>query len=442
MKVVSLTASVSRKAGGLFESVRRLNQGVAALPEVEVLALGLEDKFTAEDIHSWAPLPVQTFKTWGPPQFGYAPRLKDHVLSMNIDVLHNHGLWMYPSVVTAAWHKRSRRPYVVSPHGMLDSWAMRNSARKKWLARFLFENDHLHGAGCIRALCQSEANSIRALGLRNPVCVIPNGIDLPDQSTIQDPKSMIQSCEHGSECCSPTSVLSSARSEGRKILLYLGRIHPKKGLFNLLKAWATVQKSDVGAHGSDWLLAIAGWDQGDHEAELKQLATELAIPWSDVRQPTPSLPRYGGGTNGEASNPSFMRIAPSSLVFLGPQFDEAKAASYENCDAFILPSFSEGLPMVLLEAWAYAKPVLMTPECNLPEGFEANAALRIETAVDTIAAGLAELFRTPHSTLRLLGGNGRNLVASRFTWSQISREMWLLYDWLVGGGNQPESVQR
>ena len=135
------------------------------------------------------------------------------------------------------------------------------------------------------------------------------------------------------------------------------------------------------------MLAIAGWDQGGHEGELKRLATELEIPWADARStkledPQPlSRPTGEGGAlaTGEGSaNPSSIFHLPSSklpsVVFLGPQFGEAKAACYRNCDAFILPSFSEGLPMVILEAWAYGKPVLMTPQCNLPGGFADDIA--------------------------------------------------------------------
>jgi poly(glycerol-phosphate) alpha-glucosyltransferase len=125
------------------------------------------------------------------------------------------------------------------------------------------------------------------------------------------------------------------------------------------------------------------------------------------------------------------------VVFLGPQFGEDKAACYRNCDAFILPSFSEGLPMVVLEAWAYGKPVLMTPECNLPEGFATGAAIRIETSVDGIAQGLNELFRTPHSALRTLGDNGLRLVREQFAWPKVAAEMKSVYEWVLGGGPRP-----
>ena len=130
-----------------------------------------------------------------------------------------------------------------------------------------------------------------------------------------------------------------------------------------------------------------------------------------------------------------------SAVFLGPKFGEDKAACYRDCDAFILPSLSEGLPMVVLEAWAYGKPVLMTPECNLPDGFAVNAAIRIEPSAESIAQGLQEMFRTPHSALRIMGDNGRALVAERFAWPKIAAEMKSVYEWVLGGGPKPGCVQ-
>jgi poly(glycerol-phosphate) alpha-glucosyltransferase len=128
------------------------------------------------------------------------------------------------------------------------------------------------------------------------------------------------------------------------------------------------------------------------------------------------------------------------VVFLGPQFGDAKTACYQHCDAFILPSFSEGVPMVVLEAWAYSKPVVMTPECNLPEGFTTNAAIRIETDVESIVHGLEQLFQSSSSVLCSLGVNGRALVARKFVWPRIAEQMAGVYEWMLGGGPKPDCV--
>lgn len=140
--------------------------------------------------------------------------MRGRLESGRLSLLHIHGLWMYPSVACMQW-SRGKRPYLVSPHGMLDGWALRNSAWKKILAARLYENRHLRGAACLNALNESEAASIRAYGLRNPVCIVPNGVDLPDQR--------------------PTL------GGGEKVCLFLGRLHPKKGLPALLSAWAKIR---------------------------------------------------------------------------------------------------------------------------------------------------------------------------------------------------------
>ena len=193
---------------------------------------------------------------------------------------------------------------------------------------------------------------------------------------------------------------------------------------NLLRAWkSAVTQSPSSGPATSWVLAIAGWDQGDHEAKLKRLATELGIPWADTRE--------------KAATPASLLHPQPSLLFLGPQFKDAKAACYAACDAFILPSFSEGLPMVVLEAWAYAKPVVMTPECNLPAGFAASAALKIETNVESITPALTELFRLSPTQLRTLGANGQRLVREQFTWDSIAGQLKATYEWMLGGGARP-----
>jgi poly(glycerol-phosphate) alpha-glucosyltransferase len=418
VKTASVIASLSRKAGGVFESVRRLHQCLAEIPGMAVSVLGTQDEFTSVDLAAWSPVTVYHFGVLGTTDFGYAPALCRKLLELGSDIIHTHGIWQYPSVATLAWHKKCAGPYLVSPHGMLDPWALKNSAWKKRAARMLYEGSHLRRAACLRALCESEARSMRAYGLRNPICVIPNGIDLP--RVVERPELAV----------AETSPLQRFAA-GRKLLLYLGRIHPKKGLVNLLKAWRQVSGrwSVVGGQTPEWMLAIAGWDEGGHEAELKRLASELGLAFADVRE-----------DKAESRSPASDLCPPASVLFLGPQFGEEKAACYRGCEAFILPSFSEGLPMVVLEAWAYGKPVLMTAECNLPEGFGAGAALRIEPSAESIAQALEDVFRAPPSALRTMGEKGRELVRDRFTWPKVAAEMKAVYDWVLGSGPKPGCI--
>src|SRR5215472_1139763 len=214
MKVGFLVSSVSREAGGLFQSVRGLAKAVASTNQ-EVRVFGIRDEQSAVDLQEWRPLSVETFRprlrTWG-----YSNELVPAMLDTGLDVLSVHGLWKYCSVASQRWHRQTGRPYVVHPEGMLESWAVRNAMWKKRIAGLLYENQHLRGAACLRALSDAEAQSIRSYGLRNPICLIPNGVDLPDLGE--------------------NSTLKS-RSDGQKILLYLGRLHPKKNVANLIRAW-------------------------------------------------------------------------------------------------------------------------------------------------------------------------------------------------------------
>jgi len=404
IKSAHLTASVSRKAGGLFDAVMRLAQSEQQLGAA-VKAFGLRDERTDADLPAWSPVPAAAFPPGWPSGIGNANGFLAELETFTPDICHTHGLWLYPSVAAKNYNRKTKRPYIISPHGMLDPWALNNSRWKKQIAWHLFEAAHLRGARCFRALCQSEADSIRQLGFKNAIAVIPNGIDLPTTDSAAAPpwKNIVE--------------------PDKKVLLFLSRIHPKKGLVNLLKAWPENRNSEFGIRKSDeWVLAIAGWEQGGHEAELKQLCTERKISFTDLRTPTSNFQ------------------LPASVLFLGPQFNAAKAACYHHCDAFVLPSFSEGLPMVVLEAWANAKPVLMTPECNLPDGFQAGAALKIETNEASIATGLQNLFAMSDSKRAAMGVRARTLVESRFTWTQVGKQMRAVHEWILGGGSKPNCI--
>jgi glycosyltransferase involved in cell wall biosynthesis len=415
MRVGFLVSSVSRKAGGLFQSVRGLAKAVASTSS-GVQVFGISDEQSAVDLQEWQPLSVQAFR----PQlgaWGYSNELVPAMVGADLDVLSVHGLWKYCSVGSRRWHRQTGRPYVVHPHGMLEPWALRNAKGKKRIAALLYENEHLRRAACLRALSEAEAESIRAYGLRNPICVIPNGVDLPelgDNSTLNAPSAVVSAVLSGSPgYAQRIDALGTAHAtatglrrfgQGQRILLYLGRLHPKKNVANLIRAWNDTFNSQRSSSDS-WILAIAGWDQGGYESELKRIA------------------------------------ARPSVVFLGPQFGAEKSECYRACDAFILPSLSEGLPMTVLEAWAYAKPVVMTPECNLSEGFSTGAAVRIGSTPEQIAGGLKQLTEMSDADRRAMGARGRDLVATEFSWPRIGEQMRAVYEWVLGGGAPPETVR-
>jgi poly(glycerol-phosphate) alpha-glucosyltransferase len=371
---VAVLSTSSRKAGGLFYSVRWLSKALVSLgcnPRVYSPA----DEYSEEDLEVWEPIPVELYSGFGPLQTSFG--LRGQLASSSVDLIHLHGIWLDNQWAAMHCQKKTGVPVVVSPRGMLDPWAVQNAAWKKRLVEMLFARRALKQASCIHALCRSEVESIRAYGLTNPVALIPNGVELPEIRN------------------------SKITDKPQRELLFLGRIHPKKGLKELLQAWALVS--------SDWKLLIAGWDDGGHESGLKALVHELGVE--------------------------------DSVEFIGPQYGEKKAELLQRVDAFVLPSFSEGLPMSVLEAWSYGLPVMMSDFCNIPEGFDAGAALRVEPNVESVAEGLSQLTVMTHEQLTSMGSKGRKLVEQKFTWSKIAEEMKQVYSWCLDGGTPPDCVE-
>ena len=142
------------------------------------------------------------------------------------DVFHAHGLWDLPTHYAARFCRRSGQPYLVSPHGMLEAWALQRSAWKKKVIGWLYQNKDLSRANCLHALTRGERTSIRNYGLRNPIAVVPNGIDLAEMDGMARSRGLFEQ--------------RFPKAKGRPIALFLSRIHPKKGLLPLVAAWAEI----------------------------------------------------------------------------------------------------------------------------------------------------------------------------------------------------------
>ncbi|MER8370176.1 glycosyltransferase [Mesorhizobium sp. M1378] len=387
VSVAVVSGSLSRLAGGLFNSVR---QSALALHSLgcRISVLGTADVHTAKDIGAWAPIRPLAAKPASPLALGYAPALGDALRNGDFNLVHQHGIWKAMSAQVSAWRKRTGGPVMISPRGMLDPWAMKNSAWKKRVAGFLYENSNLASSACLHALSYSEADSMRAFGLNNPIAIIPNGVIIPADV-------------HGPGALRPPWL----PTDGRRVLLFLGRIHPKKGVLELVDAWAKL-KREAPEIAASWRLVIAGWDDGGHEPRLR-----AALARHDLER---------------------------DVLLPGPLFDDEKDATLRHADAFILPSHSEGLPMSVLEAWAYRLPVLMTEACNLPEGFASGAAIKVDLAADRLSLDVASALAKPD--LRSRGEKGRRLVEDRFTWGKIAQQHLATYQWMLDGGDPPGHV--
>jgi poly(glycerol-phosphate) alpha-glucosyltransferase len=385
LHIAHLTWLLSPAGGGIPPVVLSLAEHQRVLGAA-VRVLGVKDPRGTD------PAGAELHRPRGPVALGYAPGLARALRDDSTELVHLHGLFTWPSRAACRWGRASGRPVVVAPHGMLDPWALANSAWKKRVYWRLVEDENLRHAACIHALCAAEKKSVRGLGLRRPVAVVPNGVSLPDVAARGPDR---RGLEH-----------RVPRLEGRRVLLYLGRIHPKKGLPELLDAWAIVRRErPVTARG--WVLVIAGPDQLGHSQVLRRRVDELDLD--------------------------------EDVCLTGALYAEEKAHALRAADAFVLPSRSEGLPMAVLEAMAWGIPVLVTPQCNLDvEGF--GGGLVLERDPGSLARGLIEVLSAPDADRRAMGARGRREVESRYTWPLVARQLAEVYRWALGGGPVPAVV--
>jgi glycosyltransferase involved in cell wall biosynthesis len=383
LSVGIVSPSLSHSAGGILPIMQGHARGMQA-KGVDVAAYGVAQAAGLGSDGGWQGIPCHLFPAVVR-RLSLSPSLGAALDESQHDLLHQHGLWLHPSSLVRAWADQTGKPVMISTQGMLEPWAVRNSWLKKRVASLLFEHRNLGAANCLHTSAV-EVAGIRALGYRNPIAIIPNGIDLPDLVR-QHPRP------------------SFLGSDDRKILLFLGRIHPKKGVQQTLEAWARAV-ADRPQLRKEWLLVMAGWDNGGHLAREIRRARELGLE--------------------------------ADVAFPGAVFGLEKDALLHHAAAFILASYSEGLPMAVLEAWAHQTPVFMTQGCNLPEGFREAAAIEIRVDPADIARKLVE--HLPDPGLGEIGKAGRRLVKNRFTWDRVTGDLIQVYRWLVSGGPPPSCI--
>ncbi len=318
---------------------------------------------------------------------GYRRRLAR--LAADADLIHSHGVWLNMDAAASAVARKRGIPHVVSPRGQLSPTALKMAAWKKAIAKRLYVDRSLRRAGAIHALTAAECQYARDFGLTNSVAVIPNGIDPTDYQPTP-----------------PADAAGARRNElrGKRLALFIGRIHPSKGLAHLVQAWCGIS----GEFG-DWQLVIAGPDEVGQLAQLRATLED--------------------------------RGCAGSVTFTGPVHGQDKLELLAAAELFVLPSFTEGFSMSLLEAMFCGVPILMTPRCNFPEAIEAGAGLCVEPTAAATERGLRELMGKTDEQRREMGRLGKELILKDYTWDRVAEQLLSVYRWLLGAGERPACVR-
>jgi glycosyltransferase involved in cell wall biosynthesis len=291
-------------------------------------------------------------------------------------------MWQMNAVYPGWAAKGRKAKLVVSPRGAFSTWAMNHGSRFKRIFWPLIQHPALVQASCFHATAESECEDIRRLGFKQPVAIIPNGIDVPE--------------------------FAQKKPCDLRTLLFLGRIHPKKGLDVLLRAWAAVMD-----RFPDWQLLVVGTDtgygtRGGYLEQLKALAAKMEM---------------------------------KRVEFVGPLYGEAKFSAYREADLFVLPTHAENFGMTVAEALAAGTPAIVTKGAPWQGLQTSGSGWWIDIGVDALAASLAVAMAQPPEELTRRGFNGREWMIREFSWHELGKKMDQTYQWLIEGGERPAWVR-
>lgn len=291
----------------------------------------------------------------------------------NYDVVHTHNMFA-PTMAIARWicYKKGI-PYVTTPHGMLEPWALSYKASKKRLYYRHFEVPTLKTASAIHVLNHLEENNVNTLGF-SQTKIIHNGIHRQTFEKHPEPDLFYQ---------------KFPKTQNKRIILFLGRIDPKKGLDLLAPAFAKAHQQFPDTH-----LVLAGPDSIDF---------------------LPTAQSYFAQSN-------CLDAVTFTGMITGPLKDSALAAA----SLFVSPSYSEGFSMSILEGMATGLPCIITKACNFPEAAAAKAARIVEVNADDIAVALSQVLGNI-SEGKVMGDRARQLVLNQYTWDCAAEKLVTLY---------------
>ena len=297
------------------------------------------------------------------------------------DICHVHGLWTWPSIVASRKSQKNGIPFVLSPRGMLSPGALRISSVKKRLFWHLFQKSAICGLACFHATGALEVDELRDFcrvnDLNVPIAMIPNGVE------VMDP-------------------LPRMQLSGTFTVLALGRIHPKKGLDVLIRAWARIACSRP-----NWRLRIVGPDERGHARELERLVVALNAPRVSIE---------------------------------GPCYGLAKSRVYRDSDIYVLPSRSENFGVTIAEALASELPVITTRNTPWATLVDHDCGWWIDEGEGPLSSTLLTATALSPDDREKMGRNGRRYVCQAFKWENIGFDMSDVYAWLLGRRSMPSVV--
>jgi glycosyltransferase involved in cell wall biosynthesis len=323
------------------------------------------------------------YRVWWPSSLGFSGGLvRALVMDERPDLYHIHGVWHLVQTAACIVANVRKTPSIYHLMGGFTAYELNRKAVKKRLARLLYQDRSFRMADCLHVNGESEAAFLRELGFSRPIVVLPVGTHIPNRGS------------------SPGDVRTDLG--GRKVLLYLARLHPTKGVDLLLDVWHSQSRNF-----REWVLVIGGTGASDYVAALKSRAAEM--------------------------------VANGSVVFTGLLSEDEKQKWYECAQVYILPSFQENFGNTVVEALAYGVPVLTTTRTRWAELESRRCGWLFEPNGDALGQALARVLSKTSGDLAGMGRRGIELVHEKYSLQAVVEDLDAVYSWLRGGP-KPEKL--
>lgn len=379
MKVLHVISSISRQGGGPSRSSQGLVAGLCAAG-VEAWLMTLR--------HGESP--------WikGVDKFVNGGSFEEALTRIKPDIVHLHGIWQYELHRCAVICRRKRIPYVIAPRGMLEPWSLRAKWLKKRIARFLYQDKDLRCAAALHATAESEAAQFRKLGFKNYCIVSPNGVNLPEGDL-----GLGERCRCTADC---------------RRALFVSRMHPKKGVLELVEAFSRLVVSHQSLVVNNWVCELVYTVNGEfekgYEAKVKARVKELGLE--------------------------------DKFIFTGPLNDDAKWDAYNRADLFVLPTYSENFGIVVAEALWAGVPVITTKGTPWSELEEYKCGKWIDLPAEgsnpstweALDEALGSMMVMSDAERGEMGKRGRKLVEEKYTWEAVCGKMVEGYESILDHG--------
>lgn len=365
LKILHYIPSIDRTSGGVGTYMQLLAKELGKLCDLYIVTSP-----------STNPLPIENAKVITIPskitKFYQMKKEWCKLLNeINPNIVHVNCCWMPQSAFTQKWAQSLGYKVILSPHGMLEPWIIsRHYWTKKIPALLLYQRTAIVNADCIHATAESEKNNLLKLGYNKKIEVIANGIDVDN-------------------------IIMKNNWKRKKNILFLSRVHIKKGIEFLLEAVAVLKEQLVG-----YTINIAGEGDPNYIDSLKSKTKKFEIE--------------------------------NMVNFCGGVYGEMKWELFREADVFILPTYSENFGIVVGEALACGTPVITTKGTPWEELNTAHCGWWIETNTKAITAAIENFLLLSTEELKDMGNNGRRLIENQYSTKKIAQDMFLLYKKIIG----------